>query len=132
MHNHTWRTPSTHSHFKRLVSSPAAPPQNSGERLLNGYVYLVHAMYGGRGFRGFVVFANEKMEILYTFYQFQDSIQVIIRYEGCITSNLTHIILYCILKAIGVASAHSLVPPYCRALARQLIVTALGLVAGAL
>ena len=31
-----------------------------------------------------------------------------------ITSNFTHIILYCILKVIGVASAHSLVPPSIR------------------
>ena len=29
-----------------------------------------------------------------------------------ITSNFTHIILYCILKVIGVVSAHSLVPPF--------------------
>ena len=39
-------------------------------------------MYGGRGFRGFVVLVNEKMEILYAFYQFQGSIKVIRRYEG--------------------------------------------------
>ena len=39
-------------------------------------------MYGGRGFRGFVLMLIGKMEILYTFYQFQDTIKVIRRYEG--------------------------------------------------
>ena len=66
-------------------------------------------MYGGRGFGGFVLMLIGKMEILYT---------IPGHYKGDledmkvgITSNFTHIILYCILKVIGVASVHSLVPP---------------------
>ena len=63
-------------------------------------------MYGGRSFRGFVLIWIEKMEILYTFYDFQDTIKVIRRYECWY-----YIQLYSILKVIGVAFAHSLVPP---------------------
>ena len=33
--------------------------------------------------RGFVLIAITKMDILYMFYQFQDPIKVIRRYEGC-------------------------------------------------
>ena len=39
-------------------------------------------MIGGHGFLGLVLIAIAKMEILYTFYQFQDTIKVITRYEG--------------------------------------------------
>ena len=39
-------------------------------------------MYGGRGFCDFVLIAIGKMEILYMFYQFQDTVKVIRRYEG--------------------------------------------------
>ena len=35
-------------------------------------LYLVHAMFGGRGFRGFVLITIGKMEILATFPHFQD------------------------------------------------------------
>ena len=45
-------------------------------------LYLVHAMFGGRGFRGFVLIAIGKMEILATFPHLQDDIKVIRRYEG--------------------------------------------------
>ena len=46
-------------------------------------MYLVHAMIGGRGFLRFVLIKMAKMDILYMFYQFQDPIKVIRRYEGC-------------------------------------------------
>ena len=39
-------------------------------------------MFGGRGFRGFVLIAIGKMEILATFPHLQDDIKVIRRYEG--------------------------------------------------
>ena len=39
-------------------------------------------MFGGRGFRGFVLIAIGKMEILATFPHFQDEIEVIRRHEG--------------------------------------------------
>ena len=53
-------------------------------------------MIGGRGFLGFVLIAIAKMEILYTFYQFQDTIKVIRRYEGCYYTRLEsyYIIFY--------------------------------------
>ena len=57
---------------------------------------LVHAMIGGRGFLGFVLIAIAKMDILYMFYQFQDPIKVIRRYEGCYYTRLEsyYIIFY--------------------------------------
>ena len=45
-------------------------------------LYLMHAMFGGRGFCGFVPIANGKMEILATFPHLQDKINMIRRYEG--------------------------------------------------
>ena len=39
-------------------------------------------MFGGRGFRGFVLIAIGTMEILATFPHFQDEKEVIRRYEG--------------------------------------------------
>ena len=45
-------------------------------------LHLVHAMFGGLGFRGFVLIAIGKMEILATFPHFQDEKEVIRRYEG--------------------------------------------------
>ena len=55
-------------------------------------LYLVHAMFGGRGFRGFVLIATGKMEILTTFPHFQDEKEVIRRYEGWYYTRLSHII----------------------------------------
>ena len=51
---------------------------------------------GGRGFLGFVLIAIAKMDILYMFYQFQDPIKVIRRYEGCYYTRLEsyYIIFY--------------------------------------
>ena len=43
---------------------------------------LVHAMFDGRGFHGFVLIAIGKMEILATLPHLQDDIKVIRRYEG--------------------------------------------------
>ena len=43
-------------------------------------LYLVHGMFGGHGFRGFVLIAIGKMEILATFPHSQDEIKVIRRY----------------------------------------------------
>ena len=43
---------------------------------------LVHAMFGGRGFRGFVLIVIGKMEIIATFPHFQDEKEVIRRHEG--------------------------------------------------
>ena len=59
-------------------------------------LYLVHAMIGGRGFLGFVLIEIAKMDILYMFYQFQDPIKVIRRYEGCYYTRLEsyYIIFY--------------------------------------
>ena len=45
-------------------------------------LYLVHAVFGGSGFHGFVLIAIGKMEILATFPHFQDEKEVIRRYEG--------------------------------------------------
>ena len=45
-------------------------------------LYLVHIMFGGHGFRGFVLIVIGKMEILATFPHFQDEKEVIRRYEG--------------------------------------------------
>ena len=39
-------------------------------------------MYCGRGFRGFVLIATGKMEILYTFNHLQDNMKMMRRYEG--------------------------------------------------
>ena len=49
-----------------------------------------------RGFLGFVLIAIAKMDILYMFYQFQDPIKVIRRYEGCYYTRLEsyYIIFY--------------------------------------
>ena len=49
-----------------------------------------HAMFGGRGFRGFVLIAIGKMEILATFPHLQDDIKVIRRYEGWYYTHLLH------------------------------------------
>ena len=59
-------------------------------------LYLVHTMFGGRGFRGFVLIAIGKMEILATFPHFQDEKEVIRRYEGWYYTKLEsyYIILY--------------------------------------
>ena len=54
-------------------------------------IVLVHAMFGGRGFRGFVLIAIGIMEILATFPHLQDDIKVIRRYEGWY---YTHLIYY--------------------------------------
>ena len=43
--------------------------------------YVVHAMFGGHGFRDFVLITIGKMEILATFPHLQDEIKVI-RYGG--------------------------------------------------
>ena len=53
-------------------------------------------MIGGRGFLGFVLIAIARMDILYMFYQFQDPIKVIRRYEGCYYTRLEsyYIIFY--------------------------------------
>ena len=53
-------------------------------------------MIGGRGFLGFVLIEIAKMDILYMFYQFQDPIKVIRRYEGCYYTRLEsyYIIFY--------------------------------------
>ena len=48
-------------------------------------------MFGGRGFRGFVLIAIGKMEILATFPHLQDDIKVIRRYEGWC---YTHLVYY--------------------------------------
>ena len=48
-------------------------------------------MFGGRGFRGFVLIAIGKMEILATFPHLQDDIKVIRRYEGWY---YTHLVYY--------------------------------------
>ena len=53
-------------------------------------LYLVHAMFGGRGFRGFVLIAIGIMEILATFPHLQDDIKVIRRYEGWYYTHLVH------------------------------------------
>ena len=45
-------------------------------------LYLVHAMFDGRGFHGFVLIAIGKMEILTTLPHLQDDIKVIRRYES--------------------------------------------------
>ena len=45
--------------------------------------WCAHAMIGGRGFLRFVLIAITKIDILYMFFQFQDPIKVIRRYEGC-------------------------------------------------
>ena len=45
-------------------------------------LYLVHAMFDGRGFHCFVLIAIGKMEILATLPHLQDDIKVIRRYEG--------------------------------------------------
>ena len=50
----------------------------------------MHAMFGGRGFRGFVLIAIGKMEILATFPHFQDEKEVIRRYEGWYHTNLVY------------------------------------------
>ena len=68
-------------------------------------------MFGGRGFRGFVLIAIGKMEILATFPHLQDDIKVIRRYEGWYYT-FSILLAYSILKLIGVASAHSLVPTF--------------------
>ena len=41
-----------------------------------------YVWHGGRGFRGFVLIAIGKMEILATFPHLQDDIKVIRKYEG--------------------------------------------------
>ena len=46
--------------------------------------------FGGRGFRGFVLIAIGKMEILATFPHLQDDIKVIRRYEGWYYTHLVH------------------------------------------
>ena len=53
-------------------------------------------MFSGRGFRGFVLIAIGKMEILATFPHFQDEKEVIRRYEGWYYTKLEsyYIILY--------------------------------------
>ena len=48
-------------------------------------------MFGGRGFRGFVLIAIGKMEILATFPHLQNDIKVIRRYEGWY---YTHLVYY--------------------------------------
>ena len=48
-------------------------------------------MFGGRGFRGFVLIAIGKMEILATFPHLQDDIKAIRRYEGWY---YTHLVYY--------------------------------------
>ena len=45
-------------------------------------LYLVHAMFGVRGFRGFVLITIGRMAILHTFPHLQDNIKVIRSYEG--------------------------------------------------
>ena len=55
-------------------------------------LYLVHAMFGGRGFRGFVLIAIGKMEILATFRH--DEIKIIRRYEGWYYTKLYHVIIF--------------------------------------
>ena len=59
-------------------------------------LYLVHAMIGGRGFRGFVLIAIGKMAILTIFLQLQDNIKLIRRCEGCYYTRLEsyYIIFY--------------------------------------
>ena len=47
-------------------------------------------MFGGRGFRGFVLIAIGIMEILATFPHLQDDIKVIRRYEGWYYTHLVH------------------------------------------
>ena len=52
--------------------------------------------YWWAGFLGFVLIAIAKMDILYTFYQFQNTIKVIRRYEDCYYTRLEsyYIIFY--------------------------------------
>ena len=50
--------------------------------------YMVHAMIGGRGIRGFVLIAIGKMAILTIFLQLQDNIKQNRRYEGCYYTRL--------------------------------------------
>ena len=59
-------------------------------------LYLVHAMFDGRGFHGFVIvlIAIGKMEILATLPHLQDDIKVIRRYEGWY---YTKLVLYVII-----------------------------------
>ena len=52
---------------------------------------LVHAVFGGRGFRCFVLITIGIMEILATFPHFQDEKVVIRRYEGWY---YTHLVYY--------------------------------------
>ena len=61
-------------------------------------LYLVHAMFGGRGFRGFVLIAIGKMEILATFPHLQDEIKVIRRYEGWYYTKLVSYVIIFYLK----------------------------------
>ena len=51
-------------------------------------LYLVHAMIGEHGFRGFVLIAIGKIEILTIFPQLQANIELIRRYEGCYYTRL--------------------------------------------
>ena len=53
-------------------------------------------MYGGRGFRGFVLMLIGKMAILTIFLQLQDNIKLIGRFEGCYYTRLEsyYIIFY--------------------------------------
>ena len=52
---------------------------------------LVHATFGWHGFRGFVLTAIGKMEVLATFPHFQNVKEVIRRYEGL---HYTHLVYY--------------------------------------
>ena len=59
-------------------------------------LYLVHAMYGGHGFCGFVLMLIGKMAILTIFLQLQDNIKLFERFEGCYYTRLEsyYIIFY--------------------------------------